>query len=314
MEMGGVWGNFEPRLNHSSRMRDFFLLRFWKLRWSETMRFWGARHVQTNHGAMPRNKNSRYYTMLTAVVSVGMCHDDFSKKWQGIGLECDLSILLNGGFVTTVPPFFPRWIIIFTRKKQKKLGFLDGWPKPKLGFSTGFRQWIGFFREHLQKTHGCFYCQIGFRVSCQVFHQFWWVRYSFYLVVYTVWQWLCDKLTPNMYHVPAHMVTKSAYFYICIFVVPWLGAWTQEKLWGLEDSSINWIHQFIVSTHPFSPGEWRERLNETVELPDAAKGCCVARPRRLQREIALSESFWQQSHHFHNYEGLVCYNTCFIVD
>ena len=210
----------------------------------------------------------------------------------------DLSILLNGGFVTTVPQFFCGESSFSPERSRKSWG---SWMDDLWAYglkSTGFRQWIGFFREHLQKTHGKFLLPkklgLGFPAKFS-FKQFWWVRYSFYLVVYTVWQWLCDKLTPNMYHVPAHMVTKSAYFYICIFVVPWLGAWTQQKLWGLEDSSINWIHQFIVSTHPFSPGERRERLNETVELPDAAKGCCVARPRRLQREIALSESFWLEA-------------------
>ncbi|CAL1151223.1 unnamed protein product [Cladocopium goreaui] len=63
--------------------------------------------------------------------------------------------------------------------------------------------------------------------------------YSFYLVVYTVWQWLCDKLTPNMYHVPAHMVTKSAYFYICIFVVPFTAF--------VYDTFFHWLYHRIIS-------------------------------------------------------------------
>lgn len=49
-------------------------------------------------------------------------------------------------------------------------------------------------------------------------------RYVFYLLVYTHVEWITNKLTPNMYRVPEHMVVGSVYFYICIFAVPHPGA------------------------------------------------------------------------------------------
>lgn len=35
----------------------------------------------------------------------------------------------------------------------------------------------------------------------------------------TGWLWVCNKLTPNMYSVPVHMI-KNAYFYFCVLAVP----------------------------------------------------------------------------------------------
>eukprot|EP00435_Cladocopium_sp_Y103_P020236 s1351_g4.t3 len=62
--------------------------------------------------------------------------------------------------------------------------------------------------------------------------------YCFYLMVYTLWQWLCDKLTPNMYHVPSHMITRSAYFYICICVVPFTAL--------VYDTFFHWLYHRIL--------------------------------------------------------------------
>jgi len=62
--------------------------------------------------------------------------------------------------------------------------------------------------------------------------------YTFYLLVYTMWPWLCDKLTPNMYYVPEHMVTASAYFYICIFVVPFTAF--------VYDTFFHWLYHRIL--------------------------------------------------------------------
>lgn len=44
------------------------------------------------------------------------------------------------------------------------------------------------------------------------------------MLVYTHVEWITNKLTPNMYRVPEHMVVGSVYFYICIFAVPHPGA------------------------------------------------------------------------------------------
>ena len=76
--MGGVWGNFEP-LNQSSRMHRMVIhaiLGGQMSRQTQMPEFMAP--------IMPRNNNSRYYTMLTALVSFGMCHDHFSTTGRQI--------------------------------------------------------------------------------------------------------------------------------------------------------------------------------------------------------------------------------------
>ncbi|CAJ1351333.1 unnamed protein product, partial [Effrenium voratum] len=43
--------------------------------------------------------------------------------------------------------------------------------------------------------------------------------YVLWLMFDTGWLWVCNKLTPNMYSVPVHMI-KNAYFYFCVLAVP----------------------------------------------------------------------------------------------
>ena len=51
----------------------------------------------------------------------------------------------------------------------------------------------------LPHEHSCCFCVVPKREDG---HCFGMPRYAFYLLVYTNWPWLCDKLTPNMYNVP----------------------------------------------------------------------------------------------------------------
>ncbi|CAK9102793.1 Phospholipid-transporting ATPase IB (ATPase class I type 8A member 2) (P4-ATPase flippase complex alpha subunit ATP8A2), partial [Durusdinium trenchii] len=61
--------------------------------------------------------------------------------------------------------------------------------------------------------------------------------YSVYLLVYTNWPWLCNKLTPNMFKVPDHM-SASAYFWICIFIVPFTAF--------VYDTFFHWVYHTVI--------------------------------------------------------------------